>query len=121
MIVDVPLFEGLALDVAVTVIVLTFSSAATCSFPAGVMTVPLERGVTTPDEFVPKSSHDTVRSKNPDPLTTACRMTLPPLTVFAVAGVTITDVTLTDELAKVTAGANGDILKIYKKRRNEIV
>ena len=71
--------------------------------------------------FAPESDHVTERSKNPVPTTTACRLTLPPLTVFAAAGVTDTDETLVGELEKVTAGANGDILNIFQQCRNAFV
>ena len=77
--------------------------------------------MTVPVEFALESVHVTERSKNPDPLTTACRLTLPPLTVFAVSGVTVTDETLTDALVKVAAGANGDILNIFQQCRKAFV
>ena len=112
-IVELPLIEGSALDAAVTVIVVAVSSAAICRSPAAVMIVPVA--------FAPERDHVTERSKNPDPLTTACRLTLPPLTVFAVSGITVTDEILADELVKATAGANGDILKIFQQCRNAFV
>ena len=109
MIVEVPLIEGLALDVAVTVIVVAVSSAAICRSPAAVMIVPVA--------FAPERDHVTERSMIPDPWTTACRLTLPPLTVFAVFGVTFTDETPMGDIdgIKATAGANGDILKIFQQ------
>ena len=71
--------------------------------------------MTVPVEFAPERDHVTERSKIPDPLTTACRLTLPPLTVFAVSGVTDTDETEDLPFEKATAGANGDILKIFQQ------